>query len=1538
MYPTFRSRSGEAAPGPSPDRVMRICLTGALLVTLAVVAAPVSGQGVPGDFLDVFADFVGDAPTGLTFGPDGNLYVSSSGSNQVLRFDGSTGASMGVFASGGGLRQPRGLVFGPDGNLYVCSSNTDEVLRYDGNTGVFLDSFAQGAREPQYLVFGPGGFLYVSSFFFERGLIFGEVLRYNATTGDLVDVFALDASGATGLAFGPGGPLYVGSFSSSEVLFYEEVLGAWIGRGAFARDVRTPEGLVFGPDGNLYVSSITADKVRRYDGASGARIDDFIPSGRGGLSAPAGLAFGPDGNLYVSSAGTNKVLRYRGFPTLDLDFGDAPTAAQSGFASDYPVLLAANGARHTNVADSPILGSIIDQEADGQPSSDAEGDDSVGGGPDDEDGVTWPPGLVRGETARAETKVTLRAPGQFRMNIWVDFTQDGDWDDPGEQLVNDLTSGSINPQVFDQSYGISVPASALLGTTYARVRVCPSNGECNSPTGEALGGEVEDYQVTIIDPADFGDAPDSFGTTLASDGARHTTSTIFLGASVDAEPDGLPGTDADGDDTDGTDDEDGVVLPAFIVASSTTVTVASFGITSSGAGFVDAWMDSNGNGVFDLPQDAGGTESVSAGYRAVDWTFPPGYFQIPAGGSLTTYVRFRVSSAGGLGPTGAAADGEVEDYRVTVHDAAAQVANVVIDLSLFPVTTVTFDPATGDAVYLDASGSELYRAPATTLMNPTITGTPGDDHLTVDMTFGNPFPNGMTFNAGGEGAIGDRLSLIQTPPAPPFVITDVTHRTQNAHDGTIDIDGSMITYTGLEPVDLLLFHVNLTLPFAGGSETIALNAAGVAEGTDGNGVSFIDSDLGESTTFRHPTTTLTINAGTGNDTVVIGELDTGGSYPTTFIVNGDTGADDITLDVSPFYAIAANGGTPPAGVCPADVLQFTLAAGEAITTSPITIPTSPITFSGTPAPMDVTQSGFENLGAAPTDLAVALRHVKDTAWPSDRVVIEVEVTNLGSSAVSCVTVDLTGISPILEIDENNLTSLPQPSATSGTFDKLTRVWAVVSVPAGGSETLSIPAVVNTAFGGRYESTASVTTFGTDTDPSNDEGTGYLTVLEPFLFPAKAHPIAAAFDDDPGGLNRLLLGLFQGSPELDGSVLCRFPAPGILFTTAIHPKLYRLCSEGLPYPLVVNDLWRDDDGAQAGRVWLASWGHKGLYYTDDVNGAWTEVEPTPGISKPGWVNVYAITEDATDGILYISANNGRVFRSLDGGATWQAVAPLPGAAADTPWTLAAHPTIAGTVYAGTFGRGVYVTDDFGFTWAETAGNGSLLAAYAGHVFDLEIIEDGGGFYLFAGTGRGIWRQGLSSPAPGWTFTGPTVTGGARPEIRSLAVGVDASGDGEPDLYAASWGFGVFRTETPLSGGVLAPFGLRAGNVTMLAVAPGGMVVASIEGGGLVEMEASVATFVDVNVAPEVPTGYVLEQNYPNPFNPVTTIRYGVPEASWVRLAVFDMLGREVALLADRFAEAGAHEAVFDAGDLPSGVYIYRLEAPGTSLVRELTLFK
>ncbi len=86
------------------------------------------------------------------------------------------------------------------------------------------------------------------------------------------------------------------------------------------------------------------------------------------------------------------------------------------------------------------------------------------------------------------------------------------------------------------------------------------------------------------------------------------------------------------------------------------------------------------------------------------------------------------------------------------------------------------------------------------------------------------------------------------------------------------------------------------------------------------------------------------------------------------------------------------------------------------------------------------------------------------------------------------------------------------------------------------------------------------------------------------------------------------------------------------------------------------------------------------------------------------------------------------------------------------------------------------------------------------------------------------------------------------------------------------------------------------------------------------------------------GFKLEQNYPNPFNPVTTIRFQLPESEKVELKIYDMLGREVKTLYNKEAPAGIVDIDFNAGNLSSGIYIYRIKAGDFISAKKLMLLK
>jgi len=107
---------------------------------------------------------------------------------------------------------------------------------------------------------------------------------------------------------------------------------------------------------------------------------------------------------------------------------------------------------------------------------------------------------------------------------------------------------------------------------------------------------------------------------------------------------------------------------------------------------------------------------------------------------------------------------------------------------------------------------------------------------------------------------------------------------------------------------------------------------------------------------------------------------------------------------------------------------------------------------------------------------------------------------------------------------------------------------------------------------------------------------------------------------------------------------------------------------------------------------------------------------------------------------------------------------------------------------------------------------------------------------------------------------------------------------------------------------------------------------------VDFDGSFAYSSTINVEVTTPVQFELSQNYPNPFNPSTSINFTIPQSSIVTLKVFNALGEEVKSLVNKQLESGTHSITFDATDLNSGIYFYRIEAGQYSDVRKMTLIK
>ncbi len=316
------------------------------------------------------------------------------------------------------------------------------------------------------------------------------------------------------------------------------------------------------------------------------------------------------------------------------------------------------------------------------------------------------------------------------------------WEDPASILDGTVLSRhQLNATVNTPGTFVYTPP---IGSVLAR-------GEDQTLSVAFIPDDIEHYLATstsvtidVLDPFDYGDAPDSFATRLASDGPRHAASLLRLGDAIDFETDGLPSDRASGDGF----DDDGVVVISSLVTDASHPSIASLLVTSSAAGKLDAWIDFNGNHQFDHPDEhiGGGTSiDLSRGDQVIELTVPAA--AIPG----IALARFRLSTAGGLLPTGSASDGEVEDYELTILDGS----NLPVIGVALPRGTATLSYESGELLVVQRQNT-LFRAFANSVGRYDMVGTEFSDVLVIDNSKGNPLPaSGLAYDGG------DRINTLR---------------------------------------------------------------------------------------------------------------------------------------------------------------------------------------------------------------------------------------------------------------------------------------------------------------------------------------------------------------------------------------------------------------------------------------------------------------------------------------------------------------------------------------------------------------------------------------------------------------------------------------------------------------------------------------------------------------------------------------------------------------------------------------------------------
>ncbi len=248
-----------------------------------------------------------------------------------------------------------------------------------------------------------------------------------------------------------------------------------------------------------------------------------------------------------------------------------------------------------------------------------------------------------------------------------------------------------------------------------------------------------------IDTIDWGDAPSPYPTLQANNGANHPVGALLLGSRVDAENNGQPNADATGDDlAGGIDDEDGVQFNTALISgvpSSVTVTCVNPCAVPS---YLQGWIDFNMDGDWNDEGEQIIKDFMLTSLMHTNWFNVPTILR-----SGRTYARFRLSSVQGLGHSGAARDGEVEDYAVTLYPlkwlqppnltwTGADVSNYE-----FPLADDFKCTQTGPITDIHLWGSFFEDAP--------VSGGPGN--MTIELTIYSDVPAGQGGSYSHPGSV-----------------------------------------------------------------------------------------------------------------------------------------------------------------------------------------------------------------------------------------------------------------------------------------------------------------------------------------------------------------------------------------------------------------------------------------------------------------------------------------------------------------------------------------------------------------------------------------------------------------------------------------------------------------------------------------------------------------------------------------------------------------------------------------------------------------
>ena len=317
-------------------------------------------------------------------------------------------------------------------------------------------------------------------------------------------------------------------------------------------------------------------------------------------------------------------------------------------------------------------------------------------------------------------------------------------------------------------------------------------------------------------------------------------------------------------------------------------------------------------------------------------------------------------------------------------------------------------------------------------------------------------------------------------------------------------------------------------------------------------------------------------------------------------------------------------------------------------------------------------------------------------------------------------------------------------------------------------------------------------------------------------------------------------------------------------------------------------------------------HDSLYRSTDNGINWTRANN--GLTDN---RVWALAVDSSDN--FFAASTDGIFRSSDDGGTWLPVR------SGRALTLAISPD--NYIFAAVNGL-VRSTDD-GITWTQI--NSGLTYT---NVYALAFTVNGDAFACTNQSYPGTLGSVCRSTDNGDTWFAVD-DGLDHSMVRSLAS------NSQGDVFVSS-ATGISRSSNHGNSWTQVANYLETGYLWCLASGSTGYLYAGSSNGRV--YRSALPTTSTQLIEGLLPTAFVLNQNYPNPFNPMTQIEFDIITGGFVMLNVFDILGQELKTLVETHLSPGHYQVQLDGGNLPSGVYLYRLQANGHGHTKRMVLLK